>query len=299
MMVKAMRRLNRPYIAFGDMVDDAAIFAWRSWRSLRLRGLEPQEIGIWAIADQCVRMVLGGVQFRPVGRGDRCWADSPTTPRNNCEAHDFAPWNTPASHDEGPEAVALEDDFEAWLDTLPERDRGIVMALPGRGERCRGGRAVRPPARGDEGPPSTVGEVPRGMAEPLSGKIPAPCHGVRGFFISGGRSCWSGIITRGVCTWSSSRRARGFTGRARTGMTMLHVPWEGRDVPVFDGAGELIVQLAEAGRYGLRLLRGATGRKRLIRATPTPHTDLRPSHSLTPRSGRRNTTNGPDRRCER
>jgi hypothetical protein len=131
MMVKAMRRLDRPYIAFGDMVDDAAIFAWRSWRSLRLRGLEPQEIGIWAIADQCVRMVLGGVQFRPVGRGDRCWADSPYNPRNNCETHDFAPWNTPATHDEGPEWLGVEDDFTAWLDTLPERDRGIVIAYRG------------------------------------------------------------------------------------------------------------------------------------------------------------------------
>ena len=41
----------------------------------------------------------------------------------------------------------------------------------------------------------------------------------------------------------------------RTGMTLLHVPYKGRDVPVFDEPGELIVQLAEAGRYGLRLLR--------------------------------------------
>ena len=39
-----------------------------------------------------------------------------------------------------------------------------------------------------------------------------------------------------------------------TGMTQLHVPYEGRDVPVFDDPGELIVQLAEAGRYGLRLV---------------------------------------------
>ena len=43
--------------------------------------------------------------------------------------------------------------------------------------------------------------------------------------------------------------------RARlTGMTVLSVPWEGRVVPVFDEPGELIVQLAEAGCYGLRLL---------------------------------------------
>ena len=43
--------------------------------------------------------------------------------------------------------------------------------------------------------------------------------------------------------------------RARlTGMTVLSVPWEGRVVPVFDEPGELIVQLAEAGSYGLRLM---------------------------------------------
>jgi hypothetical protein len=39
-----------------------------------------------------------------------------------------------------------------------------------------------------------------------------------------------------------------------TGMTVITVPWEGREVPVFDQPGELIVQLAEAGRYGLRLV---------------------------------------------
>jgi len=43
--------------------------------------------------------------------------------------------------------------------------------------------------------------------------------------------------------------------RARlTGMSVLSVPWEGRDVPVFDWPSELIVQLAESGMYGLRLL---------------------------------------------
>ena len=95
MMVKAMRRHNRPYIAFGDMVDDAAIFAWRSWHSLRLRGLEPQEIGVWAIADQCVRMVLGGIQFRPVGRGDRCWADSPVQPEEQLRGPRLRPLERP------------------------------------------------------------------------------------------------------------------------------------------------------------------------------------------------------------
>lgn len=39
-----------------------------------------------------------------------------------------------------------------------------------------------------------------------------------------------------------------------TGMTSLYVPYEGREVPVFDEPGELVVQLAEAGRYGMRLV---------------------------------------------
>lgn len=40
-----------------------------------------------------------------------------------------------------------------------------------------------------------------------------------------------------------------------TGMTSLYIPFKGREVPVFDEPGELIVQLAESGKYGLRLLR--------------------------------------------
>ncbi len=39
-----------------------------------------------------------------------------------------------------------------------------------------------------------------------------------------------------------------------TGMTSLYVPYMGRDVLVFDEPGELLVQLSEPGRYGLRLL---------------------------------------------
>jgi hypothetical protein len=37
-------------------------------------------------------------------------------------------------------------------------------------------------------------------------------------------------------------------------MTVLSVPWEGREVPVFDMPGELILQLARSGTYGLRLV---------------------------------------------
>lgn len=40
-----------------------------------------------------------------------------------------------------------------------------------------------------------------------------------------------------------------------TGMTSLYVPFKGREVPVFDKPGELVVELAKSGKYGLRLLR--------------------------------------------
>jgi hypothetical protein len=39
---------------------------------------------------------------------------------------------------------------------------------------------------------------------------------------------------------------------ARIGM--LIVPWEGRDIPVFDEPTELIVHLAHSGKLGLRML---------------------------------------------
>ena len=38
------------------------------------------------------------------------------------------------------------------------------------------------------------------------------------------------------------------------GIGMLTVRWEGREIPVFDEPSELIPQLADAGKYGLRLI---------------------------------------------
>jgi hypothetical protein len=42
---------------------------------------------------------------------------------------------------------------------------------------------------------------------------------------------------------------------ALAGEGMLIVPWGERDVPIFEEPSGLIVRLAEAGRYGLRLMR--------------------------------------------
>lgn len=39
-----------------------------------------------------------------------------------------------------------------------------------------------------------------------------------------------------------------------TEMSTLYVLWDGIEHPVFDEPGELIVQLAEAGWYGMRLI---------------------------------------------
>jgi len=38
------------------------------------------------------------------------------------------------------------------------------------------------------------------------------------------------------------------------GEGVVYVPSEGREIPIFEVPGELMVELAEAGRYGLRLL---------------------------------------------
>lgn len=74
---KALKRARRPKACWNDMVEDMVIFSWRAWRSLRLRGLEPQDIGVWAISARAVRSSLQGARFQPVGTmGDRSWADS-------------------------------------------------------------------------------------------------------------------------------------------------------------------------------------------------------------------------------
>lgn len=73
---KAMKRAGRPKSCWNDMVDDACIFAWRAYRSLRLRGLDPQDVGVYAIADRAVLSTLQGARFQPVGTGSRSYADS-------------------------------------------------------------------------------------------------------------------------------------------------------------------------------------------------------------------------------
>ncbi len=113
------------------MIDDMQIFAWRAWRSLRLRGLEPQSIGIWAIADRAVRTSLQGAVFRPIGTmGDRSWADSIHNKRNGVKIksnRDDFQLTTVVG--DGQDESDLLADWNAWKETLQDDERALMLAL--------------------------------------------------------------------------------------------------------------------------------------------------------------------------
>jgi hypothetical protein len=128
---KYLRRARRPKACWQDMIDDMQIFAWRAWRSLRLRGLEPQAIGIWAISDRAVRTSLQGAVFRPIGvMGDRSHADSIHNKRNGVKVRNNKEvWQLEGSTGDGHEDSDLLSDWTTWKDTLAADDRMIVEAL--------------------------------------------------------------------------------------------------------------------------------------------------------------------------
>lgn len=128
---KYLKRARRPKAAWNDMVEDMAIFAWRAWRSLRLRGLEPQTIGIWAIADRAVRSSLQGARFQPIGTmGDRSWADSIHNKRNGLKVRsNKEEWQLEEATGDGQEDSDLMVDWLRWKETLGADDRVIVEAL--------------------------------------------------------------------------------------------------------------------------------------------------------------------------
>lgn len=128
---KYLKRARRPKPAWNDMVEDMVIFAWRAWRSLRLRGLEPQEIGIWAIADRAVRSSLQGARFQPVGTmGDRSWADSIHNKRNGVKVkNNKEVWQLEGATGDGQEEPDLMADWATWKEKLKDDDRRLVQAL--------------------------------------------------------------------------------------------------------------------------------------------------------------------------
>lgn len=113
------------------MITDMEIFSWRAWRSLRLRGLEPQDIGVWAISDRAVRSSLQGARFQPVGTmGDRSWADSIHNKRNGAKVrNNQEDWQLEGSTGDGQKHSDLMADWEAWRETHRDDDRMIVEAL--------------------------------------------------------------------------------------------------------------------------------------------------------------------------
>lgn len=128
---KALKRARRPRACWGDMITDMEIFSFRAWRSLRLRGLEPQEIGIWAIADRAVRSSLQGARFQPLqARGDRSHADSIYNRRNGVKIkNNREDWQLEGAVGDGQEASDLMADWESWKGKLGPEDRAIVEAL--------------------------------------------------------------------------------------------------------------------------------------------------------------------------
>ncbi len=128
---KAVKRARRPKACWNDMVDDMVIFAWRAWRSLRLRNLEPQTIGIWAIADRAVRSSLQGAVFRPIGvMGDRSWADSVHNKRNNVRVRNNREnWQLEGATGDSQDESDLLADWETWKETLGGDERELVNTL--------------------------------------------------------------------------------------------------------------------------------------------------------------------------
>lgn len=144
---KALKRLRRPKACWEDMVNDMEIFSWRAWRSLRLRGLEPQEIGVWSISDRAVRSSLQGARFQPVGTmGDRSWADSVHNKRNNVRVRNNREgWQLEGATGDGQDESDLLNDWKAWKQTLGDEDRELVDALETNG--TTGVKSIKGPGR--------------------------------------------------------------------------------------------------------------------------------------------------------
>jgi hypothetical protein len=132
---KALKRLRRPKAAWDDMVNDMEIFSWRAWRSLRLRGMEPQVIGIWAISDRAVRSSLQGAVFKPVGRmGDRSHADSIHNKRNGIKVRSNREgWQITRVAGDGQDESDLLNDWTTWKATLGGDQKELVESLEAEG----------------------------------------------------------------------------------------------------------------------------------------------------------------------
>jgi hypothetical protein len=106
------------------------ITSWAAWRSLRLRGYEPRDVGVYAISLRCVRQVMGGRDFRPLqSRGDRSWADSLFNKRNGRIKTNLDDWQISGRVEGEQEESDLMADWSTWKATLGDDDKELVAVL--------------------------------------------------------------------------------------------------------------------------------------------------------------------------
>lgn len=129
--LKALSRARRPRACWNDMVEDMEIASWQAWRSLRLRGMEPRVIGVWAVSDQAVRSVMLGRAFRPLqARGDRSHADSIHNRRNGVKVRsNREDWHLTGTVEGDQEQSDLMSDWASWKASLQGESRELVEAL--------------------------------------------------------------------------------------------------------------------------------------------------------------------------
>ena len=93
--------------------------------------MEPQKIGIWAIADRAVRTSLQGGRFQPIGTmGDRSWADSVHNKRNGVKVRsNRQSWQLSGVVGDGQDEIDMVTDWTTWKESLGDDERELVEVL--------------------------------------------------------------------------------------------------------------------------------------------------------------------------
>ncbi len=140
----AFRR--RRYQDRAEAVAEAQACAWKAWRGLVERGKDPIEVGVSGIAGYAVRHVLNGRRIgnRGGGRGGMdvyhfkaqaacgfkvvgLHRDAEREPGRGSDA--WKQWLACDNRVGPADEAAFRIDFEAWLESLPERRRRVAELL--------------------------------------------------------------------------------------------------------------------------------------------------------------------------
>jgi DNA-directed RNA polymerase specialized sigma24 family protein len=111
-----------------DLAMDAIARAWESWRCIVTRGEDPISVGVHAIARNSVLNVASGRRF--AGSGNPGSAGWEIMHRRSGYARVDLPadaWMDPRVTPA--DVAASKIDFESWIGTLADRDRGVLLAL--------------------------------------------------------------------------------------------------------------------------------------------------------------------------